>query len=269
MELSIHVCTINGLFHFSSTSRIKKPVKGDNRVADGGKKNNRNKRKWDPKYKKNKRRNNQEPDSSRSQERVAIATKNIETVDDLIKNEIKGVQHNQSDANEMVAETKSPVAIDSDTKSFESSQNECEKSTMNTSAALQSGDIHKEENKDNDPEDVNKPKVKLTSTDPTKPTFRVTCNRGGVHNFDSMGAAANFGGAVNNYFNWNVDMKKFDFEVILVIQETEVRVGMALTTSSLHKRNITNYGRTTLRPTIAHSLLRYICLQSSVPFRYL
>lgn len=50
--------------------------------------------------------------------------------------------------------------------------------------------------------------------DPTKPTFRVTCNRTGeCHPFDSTSAAASFGSAIITYFNWQVDLKNFDIEV--------------------------------------------------------
>ncbi|XP_033746537.1 THUMP domain-containing protein 3-like [Pecten maximus] len=102
-----------------------------------------------------------------------------------------------------------------------------------------------------------KPRVKITSWDPNMPAFRVTCKRAGAnHTFDSMCAASNFGAAVNNYFNWNVDMIKFDIEVVLNISENDIRVCLALTRGSLHKRNIVSFGPTTLRATIAYSMLR-------------
>ena len=53
--------------------------------------------------------------------------------------------------------------------------------------------------------------------DPTKPKFRVTCNRVGDHPFDSSSAAASFGSAVITYFKWPVDLKKFDIEVNLLL----------------------------------------------------
>lgn len=61
------------------------------------------------------------------------------------------------------------------------------------------------------------PKKKGTEAkkhDPTKPTFRVTCNRiGECHSFDSSSAAASLGSAINTYFDWGVDLKKFNIEV--------------------------------------------------------
>lgn len=100
-------------------------------------------------------------------------------------------------------------------------------------------------------------KPKTTDQDPTKPAFRVTCNRNGQgHPFDSMGAASNFGGAVYNYFHWNVSMKQFDIEVILNIEGNEVSVCLALTRESLHRRYITAFGPTALRATHAYNMLR-------------
>jgi hypothetical protein len=100
-------------------------------------------------------------------------------------------------------------------------------------------------------------KQKTTERDPSKPAFRVTCNRNGQgHPFDSMGAAANFGGAVYNYFHWNVSMKEFDIEVILNIEERDVTVCLGLTRQSLHHRFIKAFGPTALRATIAYNMLR-------------
>lgn len=100
-------------------------------------------------------------------------------------------------------------------------------------------------------------KARLTEYNPDNPAFRVTCHRSGDnHSFDSMGAASNFGGAIYNYFKWNVSMKEFDIEVMLYIEDSDVRVGLALTKQSLHRRNTTAFGPTTLRPTIAYNMLR-------------
>ncbi|XP_074861885.1 tRNA (guanine(6)-N(2))-methyltransferase THUMP3 [Carettochelys insculpta] len=87
--------------------------------------------------------------------------------------------------------------------------------------------------------------------------FRVTCNRAGdKHSFTSNDAARDFGGAVQEYFQWKADMTKFDVEVLLNIHNNEIVVGIALTEESLHKRNITHFGPTTLRSTLAYGMLR-------------
>ncbi|XP_069499568.1 tRNA (guanine(6)-N2)-methyltransferase THUMP3 [Ambystoma mexicanum] len=87
--------------------------------------------------------------------------------------------------------------------------------------------------------------------------FRVTCNRAGEnHSFSSNEAARDFGGAVQEHFQWKADMTKFDVEVLLNISNNEVVVGIALTEESLHRRNITHFGPTTLRSTLAYGMLR-------------
>ncbi|XP_048346323.1 tRNA (guanine(6)-N2)-methyltransferase THUMP3 [Sphaerodactylus townsendi] len=87
--------------------------------------------------------------------------------------------------------------------------------------------------------------------------FRVTCNRAGDnHSFTSNEAARDFGGAVQDFFQWKADMTNFDVEVLLNIHNHEVVVGIALTEESLHRRNITHFGPTTLRSTLAYGMLR-------------
>lgn len=47
--------------------------------------------------------------------------------------------------------------------------------------------------------------------------FRVTCSRAGdKHSFSSNEAARDFGGAVQEFFQWKADMTKFDIEVVLL-----------------------------------------------------
>lgn len=87
--------------------------------------------------------------------------------------------------------------------------------------------------------------------------FRVTCNRAGdKHSFKSNEAARDFGGAVQDFFQWKADMTNFDVEVLLNIHNNEIVVGIALTEESLHRRNITHFGPTTLRSTLAYGMLR-------------
>ncbi|KAM9409550.1 tRNA (guanine(6)-N(2))-methyltransferase THUMP3 [Pholidichthys leucotaenia] len=87
--------------------------------------------------------------------------------------------------------------------------------------------------------------------------FRVTCSRAGdKHSFSSNEAARDFGGAVQEFFQWKADMTKFDIEVLLNIHNEEMVVGIALTEESLHRRNISHFGPTTLRSTLCYGMLR-------------
>ncbi|TNN85632.1 THUMP domain-containing protein 3 [Liparis tanakae] len=86
--------------------------------------------------------------------------------------------------------------------------------------------------------------------------FRVTCNRAGdKHSFTSNEAARDFGGGVQDFFQWKADMTKFDIEVLLNIHKEEVVIGIALTEESLHRRNISHFGPTTLRSTLCYGML--------------
>ena len=116
-----------------------------------------------------------------------------------------------------------------------------------------SGDV-----KATDQPDSKRPRVEH---DPAMPSFRVTCYRTGKgHAFQSPQAASSFGGVVQDYFLWNVKMKNYDIEVILNIEEKNVSVMLALTKESMHRRNLTKFGPTALRPTIAYGMLRFVSL---------
>jgi len=115
--------------------------------------------------------------------------------------------------------------------------------------------------KNSQPPEPSKPARVPKQKDPNLPTFRATCNRskpnGDKHAFTSQDAAKVFGGAINNLFNWNVDMTNFDIEVVLNISGSRVWITLALTKQSLHKRHIQHFGPTTLRSTIAMNMLKY------------
>ncbi|KAL6111477.1 thumpd3 [Pungitius sinensis] len=113
------------------------------------------------------------------------------------------------------------------------------------------------------------PAAAETSTTDSEPAaklikFRVTCNRAGDrHSFSSNEAARDFGGAVQEFFQWKADMTKFDIEVLLNIHNEEMVIGIALTEESLHRRNISHFGPTTLRSTLCYGMLRLCKPQAS------
>lgn len=85
--------------------------------------------------------------------------------------------------------------------------------------------------------------------------YRVTCYRSGKHSFMSMEAARDYGGKLQDLFLWLVDLTDYDLEVILNIIQNQAYVALALTKESMHKRNITHFGPTTLRATVCYNLL--------------
>ena len=71
-----------------------------------------------------------------------------------------------------------------------------------------------------------------------------------------MDAARCFGAGLNRKFGWTVQLKNFDLEVLLTIVGDALTIAIALNQESKYKRNITHFGPTTLRSTIAYGLLR-------------
>lgn len=112
---------------------------------------------------------------------------------------------------------------------------------------------------------------------PGIPAFRVTANRTGEregaengkngkntnnvtndeikkHSFTSDQVAKWFGAAVNNKFGWQPNMKNFDMEVVIYVNDSRVLIGLLLTHEALHRRNISAFGHTTLNSCIAFGL---------------
>lgn len=96
----------------------------------------------------------------------------------------------------------------------------------------------------------------------TLPRFRVTCTRtGNNHSFSSPEAATKFGGGINDWFAWRVNLSNPDIEVLLNIVDNSVVIGIALTKESRGKRNIAHFGPTTLKSSIAYCMLSLANIQ--------
>ena len=94
------------------------------------------------------------------------------------------------------------------------------------------------------------------------PQFRVICTRTGKkHSFSSPEAAAKFGGGINDWFGWRVDLSNPDIEVLLNIVDNSVVIGIALTKETRGKRNIAHFGPTTLKSSIAYCMLSLANIQ--------
>jgi len=88
-------------------------------------------------------------------------------------------------------------------------------------------------------------------------TFRVTCTRSGTnHCVSSMDVAKYLGSGIAVMFDWKVKLVDPDIEVLASITDDDCVISIALTQDSRHIRNITHFGPTTLRSTIAYGLVR-------------
>lgn len=87
--------------------------------------------------------------------------------------------------------------------------------------------------------------------------FRTTANRVGKNqSITSPEAEWHFGGAIQDLTNWEVDLSSYNLEVLLTLGIDFVTVSLSLTHESLHRRNIVNFGYTTLKASIAYGMLR-------------
>ena len=100
---------------------------------------------------------------------------------------------------------------------------------------------------------------KKLTTEGNKTTFRVTCTRTGTkHSISSMEAAKYFGSGIAQLFGWKVKLVHPDIEVLLAITDNDCLISISLTQDSRHIRNISHFGPTTLRSTIAYGLVRSV-----------
>ncbi|XP_034939436.1 THUMP domain-containing protein 3-like [Chelonus insularis] len=87
-------------------------------------------------------------------------------------------------------------------------------------------------------------------------SFRVTCERNGTHNFSSRDASGALGGKFQDKFHWIVDLTSHQLEILCRIADNETILNLRITPASMHRRNIIDFGPTTLRATICYNLLR-------------
>ena len=93
-------------------------------------------------------------------------------------------------------------------------------------------------------------------------SFRVTATRvGKKQSITSPEAERCFGGVLNDVTNWKVDLSNYTMEVLLTLGIDSLMIAVKLTEVSLHHRNITHFGITTLRSTIAFNMVMMCAVQ--------
>jgi len=104
--------------------------------------------------------------------------------------------------------------------------------------------------------------AKCLQNDEDEIRFRVTANRVGKKQcITSPEAEWHFGGALQDLTQWKVDLSNYNLEVFLTLGIESVMISLSLTQGSLHHRNITHFGKTTLRSTICYNMLRLCDIQ--------
>jgi len=93
--------------------------------------------------------------------------------------------------------------------------------------------------------------------DPSEIRYRATGRRiGKKQKIASDKCASIFGAAVNDFSEWPFDLTDHNLHLHVHMMGDSIQILLQLTNDSLHRRNITHHGITTLRPTICHGLLR-------------
>jgi len=113
--------------------------------------------------------------------------------------------------------------------------------------------------------------------------YRVTCERTGKHSFESNDVAKVVGGELQEKYHWIVDLYSYYLEIVCKVMQSKkdtnsltnyciifsnlkndvknlildlMLTHFRVTHESKHRRNIANFGPTTLRSTICYNLLR-------------
>ncbi|CAL7936587.1 unnamed protein product [Xylocopa violacea] len=86
--------------------------------------------------------------------------------------------------------------------------------------------------------------------------YRVTCERTGTHLFESSDVARIIGGELQDKYFWLVDLSGYYLEIVCKVTNNELVTQLRVTHESKHRRNIMNFGPTTLRATVCYNLLR-------------
>ncbi|HCU33887.1 MAG TPA: hypothetical protein DGT21_00140, partial [Armatimonadetes bacterium] len=89
---------------------------------------------------------------------------------------------------------------------------------------------------------------------PAPPTFRVTGQRSGEHEYTSQEIAAAAGAGIRQRHEWQVNLEEYHYEVVVEVEDDHCTVGLRLTKTALHKRSRQTGGLAALNPTLAYAM---------------
>lgn len=91
---------------------------------------------------------------------------------------------------------------------------------------------------------------------PEAPSFRVTGERHGNHEFRSMEMAARAGAGVVARYGWRVDLEGYDLDVRVEVRQDQGLIGLRVSPEALHHRSRIVHMRASLNPTLAAAMVR-------------
>ena len=89
---------------------------------------------------------------------------------------------------------------------------------------------------------------------PDAPSFRVSAQRLGHHEYNSQQIAAAAGAGLCMATGGRVDLTGFDYEVMVEIEQERCLMGLRLSRRALHKRSRVTHGLAALNPTAAYAM---------------
>ncbi len=92
--------------------------------------------------------------------------------------------------------------------------------------------------------------------EPERPSFRITAQRAGDHEYNSQEIAAAAGAGVNRRYGWTVDLTRYDYDVRVYVTDDSALVGLRLSEQALHRRGRVRHAAASLNPTVAHAMCR-------------
>lgn len=91
---------------------------------------------------------------------------------------------------------------------------------------------------------------------PEDPSFRITAQRAGTHDYNSLEIAAAAGAGVNRRYGWRVDLTQYDYDVRVYVTDESALIGLRLSPEALHRRARVQHAAASLNPTVAHAMCR-------------
>lgn len=98
--------------------------------------------------------------------------------------------------------------------------------------------------------------AQLHGPPPVEPAFRITAQRAGTHEYNSLEIAAAAGAGVVQRYGWRVDLTDYDYDVRVYVTDDAALIGLRLSHAPLHQRARVVHAAASLNATVAAAMCR-------------
>lgn len=88
------------------------------------------------------------------------------------------------------------------------------------------------------------------------PSFRISAQRSGEHEYNSLQIAAAAGAGVVQRYGWDVDLEDYDYDVRVYVSGDSAVAGVRLTPEALHQRSRVKHAAASLNATVGAAMCR-------------